>query len=235
MTPRRLPRRKGGAIAIPFAKAANKNETAQLLGQGADMFELRLDLAGIETPEEAERMAASFGAGPLICTCRSSEEGGTDKEDYERLMMLAATVGHAHAIDMELSSATILPQAALLAENNGCELVVSHHDLSATPGMARLDEIADWAIDAGADIIKIATTCHSDEDIGRLADFLERRVALGQDLAVMGMGDNEFAKQSRVKMAGLGSVYVFASAGFESAPGQPGLEWLAGQLGRDNK
>ncbi len=229
---RSLPRREGGAIAVPFDRAAKPGEIEGLEGDGADIFELRLDMAGSPSPEDAERMAASFGGRPLICTCRSAAEGGRGGADHERLMALAATVRHAHALDVELSSPSILPQAALLAAENGCELVVSLHFLDGTPELGDLEELAEQAAAAGADLIKVATTVSADGDVDTLAELLKRERDRGREIAVMGMGDGEAAAESRVRLAKLGSAFVFARAEIESAPGQPGLKWLAERLGR---
>lgn len=229
---RKLPRRRGGSIAVPFARAADPDELERLAGAGADFFELRIDLAGCDSPEDAERMAASFGGRPLICACRSAAEGGRGGADHERLMMLAATVRHAHALDVELSSPQILPQAALLASENGCELVVSLHFLDGTPDLGDLEELAEQAAAAGAGVIKVAATCSGDGDVDTLAELLRREREKGRDIAVMGMGDSDVAAESRVRLAKLGSVFVFARAELESAPGQPGLKWLAERLDR---
>lgn len=217
---------------MPFDRAARPGEAASLAKGGADIFELRLDLAQANGPEVAEKMAASFAGAPLISTCRCASEGGKGGEDMERLMLIAATVRHAHAIDVELSAASILPEAAMLAESNGCELIVSFHGLSGTPGIGELEEKAEQAVVAGASIIKVATRCDDEGDVDTLAKLLEGQKAKGHDIAVMGMGDTEVAKQSRVRLARQGSLFVFASAGLESAPGQPRLKWLADQLAR---
>ena len=234
MTSRRLPRRQGGSIAIPFDKAAEQGEAARLRDEGADIFELRLDLAEADSPEAAEAMASSFSGFPLVCTCRSSDEGGKGGEDYERLMLIAATVGHAHAIDVEMSSAAILAQAAMLAQNNGCELILSYHDLTGTPSKDALDETAEQAHQAGASIIKVVTTTSSDADVDILSKFLHGQLEKERDIAVMGMSTGDTARQSRARLAKEGSVFVFASVGLESAPGQPSLQWLAEQLDRQD-
>ena len=233
MSGRRLPRRKGGSIALAFDRFPREGELDGLLAAGADMFELRLDMAGCKEPDEAEELAAAFSGAPMVATCRSEGDGGRGGEDYERLLLLSATVRHATAIDIELSSASILSQAAMVSGSNGCELVVSHHDTKGTPSLDHLLSVADQAAAEGADIVKVATTANSDDDVDTLVKLMERQSELGREAAVMGMGANEFSGPSRVRLAAAGSVYVFAQAGIESAPGQPSLAWLASELDRD--
>ena len=222
----RLPRIKGGAIAVPFTRAARKDELAELRAKGADIFELRLDLADSATPDSAQKMAASFAGHPLIVTCRCKKEGGKGGDDIERLLLLASTLEHATAIDVELSSASILQQASELARTNRCELIVSCHKYKNMPSIDFLDEVVEQAMVAEADIVKIVTVVSSQNDIDKLVGFLERHLDDKRSMAVMGMGEDVFSANSRVQLAKHGSIFVFGSSEAKTAPGIPSLEWL---------
>lgn len=221
-----LPRIEGGAIAVPFARGADADELAQLRSRGADLFELRLDLAGCTDPKEAAELAASFAGHPLIVTCRSAKDGGEGGDDVERLLLIAAAIEHATAIDVELSAAPILPQAAELAKANACELIVSYHDFKQLPTSDFLAEITQQALVANADIVKIAVTVASQNEIDALVAFTEQNVAAGHVMAVMGMGDEIYAANSRVQLANSGSLFVFGAGDTNTAPGMPQLDWL---------
>lgn len=225
-----LPRIDGGAIALPFDRAAKHDELAQLRKQGADIFELRLDLAGNPTQAQAAMLSASFAGHPLIATCRHPDEGGQGDADVARLSRLAACVEHASALDIELAAASILPEAKILATKHGCELIVSFHDLNATPELARLENIMDDAFAAGATVAKIVTTVTTEADLANLQELLALARSTNRPLAIMGMGETDLALRSRLELARAGSLFVFARAGLETTPGQPELAWLASQL-----
>ncbi len=99
-----------------------------------------------------------------------------------------------------------------------------------TPPLAALLQVADAAAAKGA-ACKVATVTKDAGDVAILAALLESQLRAGRRLAVMGMGENETARRSRVELGRAGSYFVYAKHGaHESAPGQPGLDWLAAQL-----
>lgn len=228
---RGLPAAASCLIALPCSAALPAAELAELAARGAGLFELRLDLSAIATAAEAAAAAQSFAGHRLIATCRAEREGGRPRPDAERLALLRACAPHADAIDIELSSAGIFAEAAALCGPGGPSLIVSHHDVAGTPPLAELLRVADEAAAKGAAAIKVATTTSRQREVEVLAELLAVQLRRGRRLAVMGMGDGEVARQSRVALGRAGSYFVYAKHGpHESAPGQPGLDWLAAQL-----
>ena len=228
----RLPRVPGCAIAVPFDRRPRENELAELQIAQADIFELRLDLADCHSPDYAAELAAAFATVPLLVTCRSTTEGGRGGPDSERLALLAATVDYANAIDIELASTDLVPQVAELAQANDLELIISHHNMHTTPECDKLNAMADQAYAKQANIVKIVTVTHTAEDVAVLEKFLAIQLQQDREVAVMGMGPSNIAINSRITLARKGSIFMFAQASIESAPGQPTLESLAKQLHR---
>ena len=226
-----LPASSSCLIALPCSAALPAGELADLASRGAELFELRLDLSAIATAADAAEAARSFAGHRLIATCRSAREGGRPRPDAERLELLRACAPHAAAIDIELSSTEIFAEVAALCSPGGPDLLVSHHDVAGTPPLADLARVADEAAAQDAAAIKIATVTKEPRDVEVLAELLATQLDLGRRIAVMGMGEGEIPRQSRVELGRAGSYFVYAKHGpHESAPGQPGLDWLAAQL-----
>lgn len=222
-----LCRPKGASnIVVAFSREPKEGELATLTKQGADIFELRLDLAGCTDPTVAAAMASKFTNYPLIATDRSRLEGGNGGDDNQRLTLLAATTTYANAIDLELSSTSILNQVSQVVHGNNCELILSYHHFGATPKLAKLETLMQQAFQAGADIFKVACKVNDQQDLDTLTKLLIKAQSNNQRLAVMGMGESDLAKQSRSLLGLAGSQFVFAQTGEPTAPGQPNLAWL---------
>ncbi len=146
------------------------------------------------------------------------------------MVLLAACVDYACALDVELASTHMLNTARKLTDGTECDLILSYHHFGNTPPLADLLRLHDLAIAAGADVFKVSTRTANANDIACLASLLEHGQRSGIRIAVMGVGDTEVAAQSRVELGRAGSCFVFAQAGQSSAPGQPDLAWLASRL-----
>ena len=138
-----------------------------------DLFELRLDalVAHLDAVQrEIEKLPA-----PLIITARHPREGGANHlPPARRRALLRRFLRHASYFDIELrstgSSAAIL--AAARAKN--IRAIISFHDFSGTPSVAKLNEIAHAAKSLGADVLKIATTTDRHEQLVTLQEFFRR-------------------------------------------------------------
>jgi len=179
----------------------------------ADLFEVRGDLVldlDLLTILRARTK-------PLLFTCRSAEEGGfwTDSETRRRMNLLEAVKRGFDYVDVEYGSDFL----DVMMEKSGNGLVVSHHDLTATP--ENLDELYLKSCAKGADIVKIAVTPRSIADVGRLLEFARRTACKGgKPLVVVAMGP--LGVITRVVGGRYGAPFTYASAapGAESAPGQ---------------
>ena len=191
---------------------------------GPDLLELRVDHFA-RRPGRLDGLAAR-PARPLLVTVRHSAEGGAAdaprdatarRRLYERFLPAAAFV------DVEVRSLRVLAGTVALARTGGVRMVASFHDFRAVPGAALLREQVTRAVDAGADVFKVAATVARPGDLARLLDFLEGERRL--PLAVMGMGP--LGRVSRLVLAVTGSVFNYGYLGRRAqVPGQ----WPAATL-----
>ncbi|MEY2560085.1 MAG: 3-dehydroquinate dehydratase [Verrucomicrobiota bacterium] len=181
-----------------------------------DLFELRLDalVADLDTVQrEIEELPA-----PLIITARHPREGGANHlPPARRRALLRRFLRHASYLDVELRSAS--SSAAILAAARAANIraIISFHDFRGTPSAASLDEIARAAKSLGADLLKIATTTDTPEQLARLQEFfLSHRRKM--KIAVMGMG--RLGRAARLWCAKRGSVLNYAHLGAAQIEGQ---------------
>ena len=219
-----------GNIAVPFIRRPAAGELEDIAGQGADIFELRLDLLEESARRQAREIAGSFAGFPLIATARSSAEGGGGGDDRQRESLLAAAAACAWALDIELASSGLHAAVGEIAARHECDLIVSAHRLDATPDAGELARLADAAFALGADVFKIACLVKDEEDVRRLADLVAAGRQDGRKIAAMGMGDSDLACKSRARLGRAGSFFVFARSKDATAAGQPSVQWLARRL-----
>src|SRR5690606_33450116 len=102
------------------------------------------------------------------------------------------------------------------ARKAGVTSIASYHHFSVCPSVQRLQELADRSMDLGADVVKIAATCASPEELRRLARFTLDQADRG--VIVIGMG--AWAAASRIFFPALGSLLTYTFLGMPTAPGQ---------------
>lgn len=187
--------------------------------QGADILEIRLDLLGIDTPEEAAdilRKLQSDTGLPCIATNRLRSEGGKwEGSEESRIGLLEEILPHTDAIDVELSAAPQLRERVVKkAKIEGKTVIISSHDFESTPDKAAIRDILERSRQAGADIAKLAVMPNSMQDI---LDLLE--VTLREDnVCTIAMG--QLGKQTRIVGPCYGSKLTYASVSNAVAPGQ---------------
>ena len=212
-------------IAVPFADRASRAEVQALRRRGLDVAELRVDR--FASPDAAHVLAAlgHFAGLPTLATIRSRAEGGSwTRGEGERLALFRALAPRVAGIDVELAAHEIRVDVIGAAHDAGILAVVSHHDFEKTPEAGALGEIVARAVEAGADVVKIATAVRGPRDLRALAGAAIAHAA--SNLIVIGMGEAGLA--SRLLFAALGSLLTYASAGEVTAPGQlPFDEMLA--------
>lgn len=204
-------------IVVALRAGAARGEVEAALAAGADIIELRADLFLRPTPETVAEECARFDGIPRLLTVRSAGEGGGwHGDEAGRLACILAGLPHAEALDIELSAAEILGVATDAAHASGKTVIGSFHDFSSTPDLSALEAVAASADRAGVDILKIAVTCNTPEDLRRLAAFTLSHAS--RPLAVMGMGPAGIT--SRIFFPALGSLLTYTFLGEPSAPGQ---------------
>ena len=193
---------------------------------GPDLLELRVDHFA-RRPGRLDGLVAQ-GPRPFLVTVRHPAEGGAMGEGgvpgpserrrlYERFLPAAAYV------DVEVRSLRALAGTVARAKAEGVRVVASFHDFRGMPGAERLRDLTGRALDAGADVFKVAAMTTGPGDLARLLDFLAREQRL--PLAVMGMG--RLGRVSRLALAAAGSVLNYGYLGPRAqVPGQ----WPAATL-----
>ncbi len=215
-------------VAVLAGDAAECLDLAmRALADGADLLELRADLCvadrgAMDLDALAELVAAVRCAVPLplLLTVRHASEGGRwSGSERERLAIYLRLLPAVHAVDLELLSAAELRGLVMEAARAlGKPVVLSFHDFTRTPplrasgnGGSSLHEIADQARELGADVVKIAATAETAEDVERLMRFTVACVKRGMVPATMSMGEK--GRISRVLNPFLGSCFTYGYVG----------------------
>ena len=228
--------------AIVATIGENPLETAKKAAAlGADVLELRLDLAGIKTPEAAAEMIGKLKAEtglPLLVTNRSPEEGGKGEgSEEERIGLLKALFFSEvkkkrdsapdsgsfftcpDAVDIELSAEKKLREDLIkAAKEQRKTVIVSYHNFSKTPPVQEMKAILEEAFRAGADIAKIAVMPESLEDVLSLLRVTLEARKKNRPVCTISMG--EPGKHTRIIAPFYGSVLTYASVEKAAAPGQ---------------
>jgi 3-dehydroquinate dehydratase I len=189
--------------------------------RAVDGLEIRLDaLAGQLPRVESALPRLKF---PLLLTARHPAEGGIGSLDArERAQLLLRFLPQAAAIDIELRSVRALASVMAAAAKRGLIRVVSFHDVRGTPTLPVLRAKLRAAGEAGADVVKIATTLRGPRDLGVLLALAG--LAAKQPMALMGMGP--LGRVSRLALAAAGSCLNYGFLDRAQVPGQ----WPAARL-----
>ncbi|ATZ61839.2 MAG: type I 3-dehydroquinate dehydratase [Methanosarcinales archaeon Met12] len=197
---------------------------------GADLLEVRIDLLdrGIEVTGFLDdvREASSL---PTIVTNRPEVEGGAFKgSENERISMLYTAMGHADAVDVELSTATTMNVVIQRAKEQKIPLIVSYHEFNRTPPDEEIMKILNDARNIGGVekvIPKIAVMANSLGDVLRL---LRLTIEASKPLCTIAMG--ELGKHSRVIAPLYGSALTYGHVDGAKAPGQLSVSELKAAL-----
>jgi len=183
-----------------------------------DLIELRIDHFPDLSDEyimDVFKEARSLGK-PLIATVRATDEGGQrDIPDTERVRIFNTVRNLANLMDIE-ARAGIFDEVRGIARDAGITLIASYHNFNNTPSYDVLSGLIAEYREKGADIIKIAATANSNDDLRTMT-----RITLDhfqEGLVTICMGSNGLI--SRVFFPSIGSLFTFASVGESKAPGQ---------------
>ena len=180
-----------------------------------DVVEIRLDQL---IQENELKTKISSITKPLLLTCRHPKEGGDNNISgpLKRVSIIEPLLSHASAIDIEISTANEMKNLITEAKSKNIQVVLSYHNFETTPNLAELKTIATEAKDKGADIIKIATTTNTIQELITLLTFSENGSI--ENLSFMGMG--KFGMSSRLVAAQSGSVLNYSAIAETSIEGQ---------------
>ena len=220
-----------------------QNKTAEQILQAleqCEMAEIRLDRCELNSRDMGEVFSSDV---PLVATCRIAEvKNEPSLQDLpetvreikavqlaEKRLVKAIEAG-ARYVDVELEAPKQMSKAVRsAAHENGTVFIRSYHDFEGTGSYEDLKRIVEKCLYHGADMVKIVTTAHAAEDVGRVMRLYEWYRKLPQThggLIAFCMG--EAGRQSRLECLKHGAPYTYAALTAEdaAAPGQ----WPAAQM-----
>ena len=184
-----------------------------------DLFELRLDALRHSLGKMARALPKL--RAPLLLTARHPAEGGVGQLRLAaRRALLRHFLEDAAIIDLELRSVGQMKDVIGEMHQRQIDLLISLHDLRATPSPDELHRHAHSAVAAGAAIFKVVTRTDTQAQLARLIAFFEASRAL---LPIAAMGIGKLGFESRSRLDRLGSALTYASIGQAKVAGQPSL------------
>lgn len=178
--------------------------------KNSEMAEIRIEKSGL-TVDQVKKLFQNHKH--LIATCRPEGLSTPERMDFIK----AAIDGGAAWVDIEIESEErYLEELRNYAKAKGCRVIVSYHNYSETPDNELLNQLLIDAVNAKADLVKIATKVQTMQDTARLLALYQFKLPL---LAI-GMGN--LGKISRIAALELGAPFTFVSSNQseETAPGQ---------------
>jgi len=192
--------------------ASSLEEAKEALKLGADVIEVRVDLASGEPLALVENIYRLNH--PLIVTIRPTWEGGEFKgSDAGRAELFKKLIPFADYIDVELRAENI-DEIIALTEGSDALSIVSYHDFNGMPAKKEMLDILAKCHEKG-DIAKLAVTP------GRLRDVLvlfEVMLKSKRPVCAIAMGD--IGKHSRLMAPVYGSLLSYGYVRKPVAPGQ---------------
>ena len=206
-----------------------------------EMAEVRLDSCSLSMKDIDEVFSSDV---PLVATCRIAEVMADELQDpslseqsreikalqiVEKRLVRAIEAG-ARYVDVEMEAPKhVSKRIRSVAHENGTVFIRSYHDFEGTGSLEDLHAMVEKCRYHGADLVKLVTMAHSQEDVDRvmsLYDWCKMEGTGGVEALADGgliafcMG--EAGKQSRVDCLREGAPYTYAALTSEeaAAPGQ---------------
>ena len=223
-----------------------QNRTAeqifQLL-QDCEMAEVRLDRCRLTDRELDEVFSSDV---PLVATCRISEVASAEPslqglpeqsrmikamQIAERRLIRAIEAG-ARYVDVELEAQKQMSKRVRqAAHENGTVFIRSYHDFEGTDSPEALKAIVEKCVYHGADMVKIVTTAHSQEDVTKVLGLYDwcrggshsdERISALADGGLVAFCMGETGRESRLECLRHGAPYTYAAVNEQeaAAPGQ---------------
>ena len=216
-----------------------------------EMAEIRLDSCDLSMKDIDE---VFFSDVPLVATCRIAEVIANDPslqelpqqsreikamQKAERLLVRAIEAG-ARYVDVEMEAQKQMSKRVRnAAHENGTVFIRSYHDFNGTDSLEALKALVEKCCYHGADVVKLVTTAHTEEDAARVmslyswvADEHVHAREAGESVGKLADGGliafcmGEAGRQSRLDCLKYGSPYTYAAFTAEeaAAPGQWPME-----------
>ena len=211
-----------------------QNKTAEQILEAleqCEMAEIRLDSCVLSARETDDVFTSDV---PLVATCRIAEvmknepslQGLPEATREVKAMMLAekrlvrAIEAGARYVDVEIEAPKQMSKRVRsAAHENGTIFIRSYHDFEGTGSLESLKNVVEKCTYHGADLVKVVTTAHTEEDVKTVMSLYGHCAANGGLIAFC-MG--EAGRQSRLECLKYGAPYTYSALTAEesAAPGQ---------------
>ena len=218
-----------------------------------EMAEIRLDRCELSFREIEEVFTADV---PLVATCRIAglaqnepalqdpqltEQGREIKamQMAEKRLVRAIEAG-ARYVDVELEAQKQMSKRVRqAAHENGTVFIRSYHDFEGTPSLEALKAVVEKCVYHGADMVKIVTMAHSQDDAERVmglydwcrdGEHADERIRALADGGLVAFCMGDAGRDSRLECLRRGSPYTYAAMTEDeaAAPGQ----WAADDMSK---
>ena len=206
-----------------------------------EMAEIRLDSCSLSMKEIDEVFSSDV---PLVATCRVADVKAREFHDpslseqsrdikamqvVEKRLLRAIEAG-ARYVDVEIEvQKQLSKRIRSAAHESGTVFIRSYHDFAGTASVEELHSMVEKCRYHGADMVKLVTMAHSQEDVDRVLSLYEWcRTEAGNGVEALADGGliafcmGEAGRQSRVDCLRAGAPYTYAALTAEeaAAPGQ---------------
>ena len=220
--------------------------------EGCEMAEIRLDRCDLSLRDIEECFTSDV---PLVATCRiadlmASEPSLQDSaltpqsreikaaQIAEKRLCKAIEAG-ARYVDVEIEAPKQMSKRVRnVAHENGTVFIRSFHDFEGTDSLEALKAVVEKCCYHGADVVKIVTTAHGQDDVDRVLSLYEwcRESAASESGKVASLAEGgliafcmgDAGRQSRMDCLKAGAPYTYAAVSEDeaAAPGQ----WTASEM-----
>lgn len=198
-------------ICVSIGRGRHKQilaEHAQLVEDGAELVELRLDY--IRSPINLKRLTGDR-PGPVVITCRRRDDGGmwSGTENARQVLLRSAIASGVEYVDIEEDLATVIPRFGTTKR------IVSYHNFRETPN--DIEETYDRMLQLDLDILKIVTMANRPSDNLRMLELINR-----SDVPTVAFCMGDIGTPSRILCGAFGAPFTYATFHHERslAPGQ---------------
>ena len=220
--------------------------------EGCEMAEIRLDRCDLSLREIEECFTSDV---PLVATCRIADliasepslqdEGLTPQSKEIKAAQIAekrlckAIEAGARYVDVEIEAPKQMSKRVRsVAHENGTVFIRSFHDFEGTDSLEALKAVVEKCCYHGADIVKVVTTAHCQEDVDRVLSLYDwchgvsasenEEIASLAEGGLIAFSMGEACRQSRLDCLRMGAPYTYAALSEDeaAAPGQ----WDAAEM-----
>ena len=180
--------------------------------------------------EELKKQTKMKSDKLILFTFRTKLEGGfgtDDGENYYNINEQAILSGAVDIVDIEFTKEkTLINRLIKLAHENNVKIIISKHYFEKNLTKEEQLEMLKKMQEAGADIIKLATTVYDEADAQDVINAAEEMYEKHAKVPIITIGMGEFGKITRKLRPFYGSAITYAKGQKATAPGQLSIEEL---------